>query len=190
LKWLSLKHAAPVQGRAAGRHRLGVQAPPVRVLEVTHTFPRSQLASRCLERRERLEHRSAVRAREGPAVRSPLSGRARPQGAPIHLLVARRLALRYIGAAALCPDAQTPPHGRPCSPPTSLRPVVASCGCGPNANQVALPSPSPDPTIARRPVHGTDRAPARWEQQPPRPRLPGRRCATHRPPLPTNPVPK
>jgi hypothetical protein len=109
LKWLSLKHAAPVQGRAAGRHRLGVQAPPVRVLEVTHTFPRSQLASRCLERRERLEHRSAVRAREGPAVRSPLSGRARPQGAPIHLLVARRLALRYIGAAALCPDAQTPP---------------------------------------------------------------------------------
>jgi hypothetical protein len=160
------------------------------LLEVARAFPRSRLASRCLKRRDRLEHRSAVQACEGPAVRSSSSSRARPQGAPVHRLVARRLALRYIGAAALYPDAQTPPHGRLRRPPASLRPVAASSGCGPNANQVALPSPSPDPTIARRPVHRTDRAPARQEQQPPRPPLPGRRCAAHRPPLPTDPVPK
>jgi hypothetical protein len=106
------RDVAPTSAPGAPRHgpppprRTGAST---RVLEVARAFPRLLRASRGLGPRERLEHRSVVRAREGPAVRSPSSGRARPQGAPVHPLVARRLALRYIGATAPLPRRADPP---------------------------------------------------------------------------------
>jgi hypothetical protein len=127
-KWFSLKRAAPEQGQAATSHRPARRGPPpprrlvppARVPEVARAFPRPLRASRGLGRRERLKHRAAVRAREGPAVRSPSFGREHPQGAPVHPLVARRLALHYIGAAAPLPRRADPPSPRPTAPPAGI----------------------------------------------------------------------
>jgi hypothetical protein len=56
----------------------------------------------------------------------------------------RLLAPRYLGAAAPVHRRAVPPsHDRPCSPPASLRPTVASSGRGPFASHLLLPSTLP-----------------------------------------------
>jgi hypothetical protein len=74
----------------------------------------------------------------------PVSRRVRPQARPPPV----RWSLGgppcpYKGAAALYPDAQTPPYGRPRCPPATLRPAAASSGRGPTASRIGLSSTFP-----------------------------------------------
>jgi hypothetical protein len=186
---LSLKCAKPVRGRAetsrrpvrrarpaAGRRRLDVQAPPVRVPEVARAFPRSRLASRCLEHRERPENRAAVRARHGPAVLALSSGVRAPQGTLVHPPVARRLARRYLGVVAL-PSTHKP------SPPLLHAAAGRHGGC---SMHVAFPSIPSLFQLANARLEPIEASPslgcaaglaASPEPIPPWPPLPGRRRA-------------
>jgi hypothetical protein len=76
--------ARPCRARAARtpRRGLGVRSRRRVFLRSLAPSPGPRRASRGLAHRECLEHRAAVRAREGPAVRSPSSGARVPRRPP------------------------------------------------------------------------------------------------------------
>jgi hypothetical protein len=117
-KWCSPKRAAPERGRAATSRRPARRGPapprrlgpPAHVPKVARVVPRSRLASRRLEHRERPENRAAVRAQYRPAVPSSSSGARVPRSVLSRPLVPRGYAGRLKkGSRPLAATRPAPP---------------------------------------------------------------------------------
>jgi hypothetical protein len=159
-KWCSPKRAAPERGRAATSRRPAPPwrpGPPAHVPKVARVVPRSRLASRRLEHRERRGKPSRRTTRHGPAVLALSPACTRPKAPPVHPLVARRVARRYKAQLPLRP-ARRPPSPRPNS--TTAGALIGSHGelrpwpaARPAPLATTLPYPCRNSPTAQAPLH-------------------------------------
>jgi hypothetical protein len=153
-KWCSPKRAAPERGRAATSRRPAPPwrpGPPAHVPKVARVVPRSRLASRRLEHRERRGKPSRRTTRHGPAVLALSPACTRPKAPPVHPLVARRVARRYKAQLPLRSARRPPPRGPTALPPAPLLAATTSCGPGRLRAQPTWPPPFPTPAVTHQP---------------------------------------